>query len=98
MLPFKPFVEYNHDNMPIENLFSKQNESKVNNVQCCEKKNECSKNKKITDQISFFIEQVSSFGFNLLKFTKLPYLCEGNLSQSYYFMYDYVFLFKVKNF
>jgi hypothetical protein len=26
----------------------------------------------------------------------LPYLCEGNLQQSYYYMLDYVFILKLK--
>jgi hypothetical protein len=56
-----------------------------------------SKSDKIIHQINLLIEKVTSLDFDLLKFTKLPYLCEGNLSQSYYFMYDYVFIFKAKN-
>lgn len=56
-----------------------------------------SKSLKIINQIDLFVQQVNQFGFDLLKFTKLPYLCEGNLSQSYYFMFDYVFIFKNKD-
>lgn len=81
--------------MPLEDLFSKRNEPNMFQVQQCElEKTRCKKNIKLIEQITDFIDQVSSFGFDLLKFTKLPYLCEGNLSQSYYFMYDYVFVFQ----
>jgi SAM-dependent methyltransferase len=102
VLPFKPYVEYNNDNKPLEDLFNDNN-----NLTQCDVANFCefkvkttqfkSKSDKIIHQINLLIEKVTSLDFDLLKFTKLPYLCEGNLSQSYYFMYDYVFIFKAKN-
>ena len=51
--------------------------------------------KKTNQQIDSLIERVfKPLGFALQRFSKLPYLCEGNLVQSYYFMTDYVFVFK----
>ncbi|KAI2799723.1 Methyltransferase-like protein 9 [Blomia tropicalis] len=49
-----------------------------------------------------FEHQVSSFygnvlqpaGFELIKWTKLPYLCEGNLDLTYFWLIDAVFLLK----
>lgn len=51
-----------------------------------------------------FEEQVSSVihnvfepsGFNVLCWTKLPYLCEGDLSQDYYWLHDAVFILSVQ--
>lgn len=34
-------------------------------------------------------------GFQLKKFTRLPYLCEGDLERSYYFLFDYLFVFEM---
>lgn len=34
-------------------------------------------------------------GFNVLCWTKLPYLCEGDLSQDYYWLHDAVFILSV---
>ncbi|XP_050543121.1 protein-L-histidine N-pros-methyltransferase [Daktulosphaira vitifoliae] len=50
-----------------------------------------------------FEEQVSSTianvfepsGFNVLCWTKLPYLCEGDLNQDYYWLHDAVFILSV---
>ena len=33
--------------------------------------------------------------FQLKKFTRLPYLCEGDLERSYYFLFDYLFVFEM---
>jgi len=35
-------------------------------------------------------------GFNVLCWTKLPYLCEGDLSQDYYWLHDAVFVLSVR--
>lgn len=34
-------------------------------------------------------------GFNVLCWTKLPYLCEGDMSQDYYWLHDAVFILSV---
>lgn len=36
-------------------------------------------------------------GFFLKKLTRLPYLCEGDLEQSFYFLSDYIFVLGVKS-
>ncbi|CAH1780361.1 unnamed protein product [Owenia fusiformis] len=49
-----------------------------------------------------FEEQITSLindiflpaGFQLLKFTRLPYLCEGDMEQSFYVLHDAVFVLK----
>lgn len=34
-------------------------------------------------------------GFHLRKFTRLPYLCEGDLARSYYILFDYLFVLEM---
>lgn len=88
VLPFKPFVEYNPDNKPTENLLD------VSLNGSCVKKEPCQMNK-VNRQINHLIGNVfEPIGFQLTKFTRLPYLCEGNLAQSYYYLIDYIFVFK----
>lgn len=60
----------------------------------CEKVHKCQMSK-LNCQITHLVENIfKPNGLELVKFTKLPYLCEGNLSQSYYYMIDYVFILK----
>jgi hypothetical protein len=47
------------------------------------------------EQIGELVDTVfTPIGFELVRFSKLPYLCEGNLSQSYYYLIDYLFVLK----
>lgn len=88
VLPFKPYVEYNPGNKPTENLMD------VSLNGSCVKSEPCQMNK-ANRQINHLIENVfGPMGFELIKFSRLPYLCEGNLAQSYYYLIDYVFIFK----
>ena len=45
------------------------------------------------EQAQSFVQLMSSFGFNLRSWTRLPYLCEGDLLHSVYYLDDAVFLF-----
>ncbi|XP_050421059.1 protein-L-histidine N-pros-methyltransferase isoform X2 [Adelges cooleyi] len=48
------------------------------------------------EQVTSTIENVfEPAGFNVLCWTKLPYLCEGDLSQDYYWLNDAVFILSV---
>ena len=49
------------------------------------------------DQAQSFSEIMDSIGFEMISFSKLPYLCEGDMSAPYYLLEDSVFVFKVKN-
>ena len=109
VLPFKPYVEYNKSNRPEEQLFEfydyekrktvcipETQVDKLNGVDddfiCGTKTVTMSR---VASQIEYLIENVfSPIGFELQRFSKLPYLCEGNLYQSYFYMFDYVFVFK----
>lgn len=45
------------------------------------------------EQINELIQTVfQPLGFYLRKLTRLPYLCEGDLEQSYYYLSDYIFV------
>lgn len=46
-------------------------------------------------QISTFVYNVlRPAGFDVIKFTKLPYLCEGDLYDDFFLLHDYVFILK----
>lgn len=105
VLPFKPFVEYKKDNMPTENLLDLKNKLSKKNQTCNQQAKESVllKNSaengpilnKVNYQINYLIEELfEPLGFEIQKFTRLPYLCEGNMEQSFYFLHDYVFVFK----
>ena len=111
VLPFKPYVEYNDKHEPKEFLFdmnrtfqtvgSSINESCIREpgqAECDASPQTNYKINKVNHQIQYLIQNIfEPIGFELVKFTKLPYLCEGNLKQSYYYMIDYVFLLRLKN-
>ncbi len=103
VLPFKPFVEYNKDNKPTEDLLK----GLKNETTCYQEpvtagasvlrqhNNNGKMMNRINFQIDFLIENIfEPLGFDLLRFTRLPYLCEGNMEQSFYYLHDYVFIFK----
>ena len=49
----------------------------------------------IEEQIASFERDVfKPFGFTVERFTKLPYLCEGDLERSFYILSDIVFVLK----
>lgn len=45
---------------------------------------------------SAILDVFEPFGFDVLCWTKLPYLCEGDLSQDYYWLHDAVFILSVR--
>lgn len=48
------------------------------------------------EQINQLLKRVfQPLGYRLKKFTRLPYLCEGDLERSYYFLFDYLFVFDI---
>ncbi|CAF0769143.1 unnamed protein product [Didymodactylos carnosus] len=48
------------------------------------------------EQINSFILNVfQPSGFKCIKVTKLPYLCEGDLERSYYYLPDYIFVLEI---
>jgi predicted rRNA methylase YqxC with S4 and FtsJ domains len=48
------------------------------------------------EQINEFILNVfQPLGFCLKKLSRLPYLCEGDMERSYYFLSDYIFVLEV---
>jgi cyclopropane fatty-acyl-phospholipid synthase-like methyltransferase len=48
------------------------------------------------EQINEFIVNVfQPLGFRVKKLSRLPYLCEGDMERSYYFLSDYIFVLEV---
>ncbi|CAD6187388.1 unnamed protein product [Caenorhabditis auriculariae] len=41
---------------------------------------------------SFMVHELLPAGFKIVRFTKLPYLCEGDMGEPYYHLHDAVFL------
>lgn len=51
------------------------------------------------EQVTSFIDDIfPSTGLEVISWTRVPYLCEGDLWQSYYWLDDAVFLLKIKEF
>jgi hypothetical protein len=44
---------------------------------------------------SLLLNVFQPIGFHLKKFTRLPYLCEGDIERSYYFLFDYLFVLEM---
>ena len=49
----------------------------------------------LIEQAQSFVKIMNNFGFKLRAWTRLPYLCEGDLLHSVYYLDDAVFLFTV---
>ena len=49
----------------------------------------------LIEQAESFVNVMKDFGFTLQAWTRLPYLCEGDLIHSVYYLDDAVFLFTV---
>lgn len=48
------------------------------------------------EQINYLIRNLfEPTGFRLIKFTRLPYLSEGDIERSYYFLFDYIFVLEM---
>lgn len=95
------FDNYDHENRKTitiaESIVDKLNSVDEDNMTCVGANKTC-KQSRIASQIEFLIENVfTPIGFELVRFSKLPYLCEGNLSQSFFYMFDYIFVFKIKS-
>ncbi len=113
VLPFKPFVEYNKDNKPTEDLLNLKTSLKIGDTLAeCDAStvaNETNLLKKsiyngpkmlnkINFQINYLVEEVfEPLGFDLIRLTRLPYLCEGNMEQSFYYLHDYIFVLKSRS-
>lgn len=48
------------------------------------------------EETAAFFEQLESLGFNIESWTKAPYLCEGDLRQSFYWLIDVVVVLSKK--
>lgn len=47
-------------------------------------------------EAKYFFDQLEMMGFNIEAWTKAPYLCEGDLRQSFYWLVDVVVVLSKK--
>ena len=43
---------------------------------------------------SLLMQELIPAGFELIRWTKLPYLCEGDFNKPYYYLFDAIFLLR----
>ncbi|XP_053695725.1 protein-L-histidine N-pros-methyltransferase [Sabethes cyaneus] len=75
VLPYSHYVEKNSSHLPLKPLMEHWPTS-----QCLP----------IEREIEYFFEALENVGFKIVVWTKAPYLCEGDLKQSYYWLDDIV--------
>jgi len=54
------------------------------------------KGKSMENQLESAVGEISSLGFQLVTWSRVPYLCEGDLSKSVYSLNDFILVFKHK--
>ena len=79
VLPFRPYVEWNSDHRPLEYLIAPSNESSSADLD-------------FEKQIPLIINKIEDQGFSVDAWSRVPYLCEGDMAQSLYVLSDAVFL------
>ncbi|CAF1225440.1 unnamed protein product [Rotaria sordida] len=80
VLPFRPYFEYNNNNNNNNNNHYPNESIDIQGILPEEQIN------------SFLLNIIQPLGFHLKKLTRLPYLCEGDIEKSYYFLFDYLFI------
>ncbi|XP_037945394.1 methyltransferase-like protein 9 isoform X2 [Teleopsis dalmanni] len=83
VLPYMHYVEINSSHLPIRPLMSHWPEK--------------SKQFSFEAEAKMFFELLENIGFKIDAWTKAPYLCEGDLHQSFYWLIDLVVVISKKN-
>lgn len=86
VLPFKPYVEWNSNHQPSETLLPISPEDQ-----------QTSDSSHFEQQLPSLFDMFHSEGFVVNAWTRLPYLCEGDMGQSIYVLSDAVFLCSLKD-
>ncbi|BFG05436.1 methyltransferase-like protein 9 [Drosophila madeirensis] len=81
VLPYMHYVETNTSHLPIRPLL----ESSSNGRQAS-----------FEEEATKFMELLENCGFNVESWTKAPYLCEGDLHQSFYWLIDLIVVISKK--
>lgn len=81
VLPYSHYVESNSSHLPIKPLLPHWPHRQ---------------NVPFGDEATVFFEQLELMGFNIEAWTKAPYLCEGDLRQSFYWLIDVVVVLSKK--
>lgn len=77
VLPYMHYVETNTSHLPLRPLM--QNSNKSNG-----------RGSSFEEEAIVFLELLESCGFKVESWTKAPYLCEGDLRQSFYWLIDII--------
>uniref|UniRef100_A0A182VXH3 Mannosyltransferase n=1 Tax=Anopheles minimus TaxID=112268 RepID=A0A182VXH3_9DIPT len=77
VLPYSHYVEKNSSHLPLRTLLEPWPPEKRLTVE---------------EELEMFFDVLQSVGFKIRTWTKAPYLCEGDLRQSFYWLTDYVVL------
>ncbi|KAJ6645450.1 Protein-L-histidine N-pros-methyltransferase [Pseudolycoriella hygida] len=80
VLPYSHYVESNSSHLPIKPLLPHWPQQ----------------SRSFEDEATVFFEQLELMGFNIEAWTKAPYLCEGDLRQSFYWLIDVVVVLSKK--
>lgn len=81
VLPYSHYVETNTSHMPIKPLLPHW---------------PITAHLSFDDEVAAFFKQLECTGFNIEAWTKAPYLCEGDLRQSFYWLVDVVVVLSKK--
>ncbi|XP_052867005.1 protein-L-histidine N-pros-methyltransferase isoform X1 [Anopheles cruzii] len=77
VLPYSHYVEKNSSHLPLRTLLEPWPPTKRLTVE---------------EELEMFFDVLQTVGFKIRLWTKAPYLCEGDLRQSFYWLTDYVVL------
>ncbi|EAA44652.4 methyltransferase-like protein 9 isoform X1 [Anopheles arabiensis] len=77
VLPYSHYVEKNSSHLPLRTLLEPWPPEKRLTVE---------------EELEMFFDVLQAVGFKIRTWTKAPYLCEGDLRQSFYWLTDYVVL------
>ncbi|XP_055843040.1 protein-L-histidine N-pros-methyltransferase-like [Episyrphus balteatus] len=82
VLPYVHYVEFNTSHLPIRPLMAHWPDK--------------AKQFSFEAEAMMFFEMLENFGFKVESWTKAPYLCEGDLRQSFYWLIDLVVVLSKK--
>lgn len=77
VLPYMHYVETNTSHLPLRPLMESSNKSN-------------GRGSSFEEEALVFLELLESCGFQIESWTKAPYLCEGDLRQSFYWLIDLI--------
>ncbi|KAH8402176.1 hypothetical protein KR009_010390 [Drosophila setifemur] len=83
VLPYMHYVETNTSHLPLRPLLENANSGRPDSFE---------------EEAARFMDLLESCGFRVESWTKAPYLCEGDLHQSFYWLIDLIVVISKKTF